>query len=147
MALLRKYDPDAQPKPAPSPGGPWPGEPAGPQPWCRGGFDAPRATVAASSSGTCSQQFLAWDVPSHHAGNRTPQPGRPGGPPCGAGPLAHLHGAQQPTGGTPASQLLLRTGNAAAAAAMGAGKALFPVFDTLANNVIGDNPELVHELM
>ncbi len=43
---------------------------------------------------------------------------------------------------TPAS-VLARTGNAAAAAA---GKALFPVFDTLANAVIGDNPELVDAL-
>lgn len=48
---------------------------------------------------------------------------------------------------TPASQLLARTGTAAAAAAAGAGKALFPMFEHLANNMIGgDNPALLEEL-
>ncbi|GFH27983.1 uncharacterized protein HaLaN_26387 [Haematococcus lacustris] len=52
------------------------------------------------------------------------------------------------TGGrlTPTSQLLARTSTAAVAAAAGAGKALFPLLDSLANNMIGDNPHLVEEL-
>lgn len=33
-----------------------------------------------------------------------------------------------------------------AAVVAGAGKALFPMFDTLANSVIGDNPHLLEEL-
>ena len=41
------------------------------------------------------------------------------------------------------SQMLLKTGSAAAAAA---GKALFPVLDSLANSVIGDNPALLEEI-
>lgn len=78
-------------------------------------------------------------------------------PPCAVGVFTGKAGTPGsafymggPTPGqrpTPASQLLLRTGNAAAAAAAGAGKALLPVFEHLANNMIGgDNPALLQEL-
>lgn len=66
-------------------------------------------------------------------------------------PSNHSHHAGTPGGpraaSTPGSQLLLRTGNAAAAAAAGAGKALMPMFDSLSNFVgMGNNQELLEEL-
>ncbi|KAG2499137.1 hypothetical protein HYH03_002720 [Edaphochlamys debaryana] len=75
---------------------------------------------------------------------------RPNGAPAAGPPGANRTPSmsQTPRAGTPAGVLMQRSAAAASAAvsvAAGTGKALMPVFESLANNLVGDSPVLIQE--